>query len=110
MRPAARSDQAAPAIAAGGEAAARPSSPLTVRGFTGKPGRRHRHRYQGGERRGDRQGDRQEAGAKRRGTGTATASAATARIGAAARPVSVRSSGRQRIGSGSGGGIRAAGA
>ena len=52
-----RTSDQAPAIAAGGEAAAPAEQPTD--GAPGKPGRRHRHRYQGGERQGDRQGDRQ---------------------------------------------------
>jgi ATP-dependent RNA helicase SUPV3L1/SUV3 len=52
-----RTSDQAPAIAAGGEAAAPAEQPTA--GAPGKPGRRHRHRYQGGERQGERQGDRQ---------------------------------------------------
>src|SRR6185437_6940817 len=54
-----RTSDQAPAIAAGGEAGAPAEQPTD--GAPGKPGRRHRHRYQGGERQGDRQGERQEA-------------------------------------------------
>jgi len=52
-----RTSDQAPAIAAGGETGAPAEQPTD--GAPGKPGRRHRHRYQGGERQGDRQGDRQ---------------------------------------------------
>ena len=52
-----RTSDQAPAIAAGGEAAAPAEQPTD--GAPGKPGRRHRHRYQGGERQGDRQSERQ---------------------------------------------------
>ena len=48
-----RTSDQAPAIAAGGEAAAPAEQPTD--GAPGKPGRRHRHRYQGGERQGERQ-------------------------------------------------------